>query len=98
MIYNNFNQEGETSAITEIQQYLRNISYSNPEIPRIDLSGAYDAQTKKAVENFQRFSGLPVTGRVDYSTWKAIVRENSLHLKSKEMPYKLPCRSFDFGN
>jgi peptidoglycan hydrolase-like protein with peptidoglycan-binding domain len=98
MIYNNLYQEDETSAISEIQRYLRNISYLHPELPRIALSEKYDSQTKTAVEEFQKFSGIPVTGIVDYSTWNAIVRENDLHIKSKEMPYKLPCRSIDFGN
>jgi peptidoglycan hydrolase-like protein with peptidoglycan-binding domain len=97
MIYNNLSQNDETSPISEIQRYLRNISYSHPEIPRIALSGKYDRQTQMAVEDFQKFSGLPVTGKVDYTTWNAMVRENSLHMKSIEMPYKLPCRSFDFG-
>ena len=98
MINNNFSQEGETSPILEIQRYLRNISYSHPEIPRIALSGKYDVQTQKAVEDFQKLSGLPVTGKVDYNTWNAIVRENNIHMKTKEMPYKIPCRSFDFGS
>lgn len=98
MIYNNLYQNGEISAITEIQRYLRNISYSHPEIPRIALSGKYDAQTQRAVEDFQNLFGLPVTGKVDYTTWNAMVRENSLHVESQEMPYKLPCRSVDFGN
>jgi peptidoglycan hydrolase-like protein with peptidoglycan-binding domain len=98
MIYNDYNQAGETSAIIEIQKYLRNISYSHPQIPLIVLSGRYDAQTQKAVEEFQKYSELPVTGKVDYSTWNAMVRENSLHEKSKEMPYKIPCSSYDFGS
>nr|WP_300093816.1 peptidoglycan-binding domain-containing protein [Sedimentibacter sp.] len=97
MIYNNLNQDGETSAITEIQRYLRNISNSHPEISLVELSGKYDVQTRKAVEEFQHLSGIPVTGKVDYITWNTMVKENNLHMKSKEMPYKLPCRANDFG-
>ena len=94
MINNNFNNQ--ISAITEIQMYLRNISLYHPEIPRIIVNGNYDSETKAAVEAFQKITGLDVTGKVNYATWNALVKENSLHKVDKEMPYKIPYSGYDF--
>ena len=94
MIDNNFNNQ--ISAITEIQMYLRNISLYHPEIPRIIVTGNYDSETKTAVKAFQKFTGLDITGKVNYSTWNALVKENSLHKIAREMPYKIPYSDYDF--
>jgi peptidoglycan hydrolase-like protein with peptidoglycan-binding domain len=61
--------------IQEIQQYLRIISFENPEIPTIIPTGFYDNQTREAVEKFQEFAALPVTGQIDKTTWDEIVAE-----------------------
>ena len=38
----------------------------------IGLDGHYGPETERVVRTFQRNKGLPVTGRVDETTWKAI--------------------------
>ena len=55
--------------IRVIQYYLNVIAYFNPALELIPISGVYDPATVNAVENFQRFYGLPVTGIVDDATW-----------------------------
>lgn len=62
-----------------IQYYLNILAYFNPTIPQVTINGIYDPATIQAVEAFQSFYGLPVTGIVDADTWnmmQRIYREN----------------------
>ncbi|MGB4438164.1 MAG: peptidoglycan-binding domain-containing protein [Sedimentibacter sp.] len=86
----------QSEVVSEIQHYLRNISYSQPELQQIIITGIYDTPTREAVSAFQNIVGLPVTGKVDFNTWKALINANNLHVESKEMPHKIPCCSYDF--
>jgi len=94
---NNWNSIKQEDAIWEIQLYLRNISNEHNEIPKIIITGIYDSKTKEAVAKFQELAGLPVTEKVDFKTWQALVKENSIHAHAKEMPLKVPCCSYDFN-
>ena len=99
MIKNNLtlnNQSNERNAILEIQFYLNNISRDHSEIPTVTNTGIYDNKTREAVSIFQKMLGLPVTGRVNFNTWKALVRENHIHAYKKEAPLKIPCNSIYF--
>jgi len=96
MINNTLSSIKQSEAVSEIQYYLRNISYSHSELPQIIMTGIYDTRTREAVSAFQCIAGLPITGKVDFNTWKALVNANKLHVKSKEMPHKIPCCSYDF--
>ncbi len=58
--------------IKELQTMLRSISYYNPAIPRIVPDGIYGASTADAVQAFQQFYGLRVTGEVNSATWEKI--------------------------
>jgi len=93
---NNLSSIKQSEAVFEIQHYLRNISYSHSELPQIVMTGMYDTRTRECVSAFQNIAGLPNTGKVDFNTWKALVNANKLHVKSKEMPHKIPCCSYDF--
>jgi peptidoglycan hydrolase-like protein with peptidoglycan-binding domain len=62
----------ERQAILNIQRYLRQLSYVNPDIPAPPLDGVYDTATRTAVEAFQRTEGLPPTGLVDSATWELL--------------------------
>ncbi len=59
--------------IFQVQTFLRIVAYSNPNIPMIVPDGIFGEETKVAVEAFQREYFLPVTGEVDYATWKELV-------------------------
>jgi len=48
----------------ELQRFLKNENLYFHEI-----SGVFDAETREAVNSFQRKNGLPVTGKVDLATW-----------------------------
>ena len=64
---------GSTGAkVRQLQEQLDRISRSYPALPSVTADGIYGEQTRRAVEEFQRVFGLPVTGIVDYPTWYRI--------------------------
>ena len=60
--------------VRTIQYYLSIIAYFNPQLEPVPLNGTFDSATVDAVERFQEFYGLPVTGIVDTDTWNVISR------------------------
>ncbi len=59
----------EREAIFNLQRYLRNLSFREPNLPFVPIDGIYGDTTKAAVREFQKSRGLPVTGNVDLETW-----------------------------
>lgn len=68
-----YTEEDKKKHIAEIQQFLRNISRTNSSIPSVIPSGVYDNRTEEAVTSFQKYYGLPVTGKVDRATWDKLL-------------------------
>lgn len=69
---------GETSSfVAIIQLILRELSLIYDAFPEIEITGTFDAPTEKAVKEFQRLSGLEVTGKVDLKTWNRLIRDFS---------------------
>ncbi len=60
--------------VTTIQYYLSIIAYFNGALEPVPRSGTFGPETVLAVERFQEFYGLPVTGVVDTATWNTISR------------------------
>lgn len=60
--------------VTTIQYYLSIIAYFNGALEPVPRSGTFGPETVLAVERFQQFYGLPVTGVVDNATWNTISR------------------------
>lgn len=60
--------------VTTIQYYLSIIAYFNGALEPVPRSGTFGPETVLAVERFQGFYGLPVTGVVDTATWNTITR------------------------
>lgn len=60
--------------VRTIQYYLSIIAYFNQSLQPVPLNGQFDAATVAAVERFQEFYGLPVTGIVNNETWNTINR------------------------
>ena len=60
--------------VKTLQYYLSIIAYFNQTLQPVPLDGNFDSGTTDAVERFQRFYGIPVTGIVDNATWNEIDR------------------------
>ena len=61
--------------VSSLQAILRTLSFVHRDIPPLLPTGQFGPYTLEGVMVFQREAGLPVTGRVDYPTWTALVRE-----------------------
>ncbi len=61
--------------VLRMEIYLRRISmyFGVDTIPAVTVNGVYDENTRRAVSAFQTFYGTDVTGKVDETTWNAIV-------------------------
>jgi peptidoglycan hydrolase-like protein with peptidoglycan-binding domain len=73
-------------AITNLQTYLRAISFFDERITRVPIDGIYDSETQKAVADFQRTRGLPESSVVNKNTWDAIYSEYLQIKRSTERP------------
>ena len=62
--------EGED--VTTVQEELAYLSQVYTEIPPVEVTGVYDAQTEAAVRAFQELFGLEVDGVVGVTTWDTI--------------------------
>lgn len=60
--------------VRTVQYYLSIIAYFNQNLEPVPLNGFFDSATVQAVERFQEYYGLPVTGVVDTATWNTISR------------------------
>lgn len=62
----------ETQAVTQLQRYLRRLSYEGLGGARVPIDGIFGTATKEALSEFQRENGLAVTGTADKATWDAL--------------------------
>ncbi len=58
--------------VRTLQYYLSIIAYFNSNLEPVPRNGFFESETVEAVERFQEFYGLPVTGVVDSATWNII--------------------------
>ncbi len=72
--------------VLSLQTMLRTISFRHPVIPRIIPDGIFGEQTLEAVMIFQREFSPPVTGRVNITTWNAIVAAYQCALTQLNQP------------
>ena len=78
-------------AITNLQTYLRAISFFDERITRVPIDGIYGSETQRAVADFQRTRGLPESSTVNKETWDTIYEE---YLQIKRGTERLPSPSF----
>lgn len=65
----------DSTVISEIQHYLRTLSFTDPRLFPVVVDGVFSNQTTNAVNAFQQTRGLPVTGTVDPQTWDVLYAE-----------------------
>ncbi|MCI8387346.1 MAG: peptidoglycan-binding protein [Clostridiales bacterium] len=81
-----------TEPIYEAQRFLRALHFEiNRDIPMVSPDGVYGDRTVEAVKKFQQLYGLPITGEIDYDTWKMLysVYLNSLVISDRPNPVYL---------
>lgn len=61
--------------VSSLQEMLRALSYVHREIPALVPTGRFGPFTLEGVMAFQKEAHLPVTGRVDLATWRALEEE-----------------------
>ena len=59
----------EKEAITNLQRYLYQLSFTDPRIPPVPVDGVFGENTAKALRAFQQTQGLTPTGKADKQTW-----------------------------
>ena len=60
------------TSVALVQYYLNVIAYFGGNIPLFPINGVYDEVTANAVSSFQRLFMLPVSGRVDRTTYNKL--------------------------
>lgn len=59
----------ERQAITNLQRYLRQLSFDYPDIPSPPIDGIFESVTEQSLRAYQAMKGLPDTGQADLETW-----------------------------
>ena len=81
------------SRITLLQQRLNRLGNAYPDIGAIPVSGMSNNATVYGVRKLQAMAGLPVTGKMDSDSWKALVQ------LEREMDYSRTTRHTQYpGN
>ena len=62
--------------VRSLQQMLRILAEDDDRYTPVRPDGIYGPETIRAVSNFQRLHGLPVTGVTDQDTWESILRHH----------------------
>lgn len=62
----------EGFAVLVLQAILLSLTQRFPNLPKVAITGIYNAETAEAVTAFQELSGIPPTGFVDRPTWNVL--------------------------
>lgn len=81
--------DDEKAPVREIQRFLLELAYANPEIPKVTMDGIYGDLTRDAVKAFQKNEELPETGIVDYPTWQRLYarRQEARNIRTAETAF-----------
>lgn len=79
------------SPVQSLQIMLRRVLSGTPFRTALIPDGIYGEETRRAVSEFQRRAGLPVTGTVDLATWNALAAayRNALVTGGKAEPLQI---------
>ena len=62
----------EREAIRNVQRYLRQLSYTDSEIPPVPVDGIFGEATSNSLMAFQQKNGLRVSGVADRESFDAL--------------------------
>lgn len=78
--------------VRELQTYLRVIAKADARVPLVTVDGVFGKETETAVKAAQSCAHLPENGRVDFTTWNAIV--HACHAAEAQVETPLPCAPY----
>lgn len=76
----------EPQAIMNVQRYLRQLSYTDSRIPTVPVDGVVGEDTRRAIAEFQRSVGLPVTGTADPETFRILYNTYLQDVAAQHVP------------
>lgn len=79
----------EEKAITDIQTFLRHLSFHSDNIGDLPIDGIWDSATRDALIAFQRENGLSPTGIADRETYDLLKREYDRSVALNSPPARL---------
>ena len=82
-------RQNERESVTNLQRYLRHLSYFNEEIGEVPIDGIFDSDTEAALRAFQRIEGLPQTGRADRETFDRLFAAYTRSLEARRTPERI---------
>ena len=62
----------EKTAVRNMQRYLRQLSYTDADIPPVPIDGIFGEATSNSLIAFQTKNGLDATGIADRESWDAL--------------------------
>ena len=80
----------EKQAISNLQRYLRQLSYFDEDVLPIVINGEWNEETKNALTVFQRKNGLPPTGVADEQTWNLLFSQYQSSIEENSEPSRVP--------
>ncbi len=87
-MYSSVLSEGDTGTdVAFAQYYLALISFTDPQIPQVSLSGVFDQNMKNSVIAFQEKYGLEPTGQINRETWNKILEVYNLAIQTLKQQY-----------
>ncbi len=79
----------EADAVRNLQTYLRQLSYHDPDISPPPVNGIFDTTTRQSLSQFQKSSGLAVSGTANRKTWETLYAAYCRSLAENALPAKL---------
>lgn len=81
--------KNEREAIANLQKYLRQLSYFDPDITSSPRDGIFDRETEQSVRDFQKKHGITESGVADKKTWDLIYKEYLRSLNENSLPEQI---------
>ena len=80
----------EKDAINNLQRYLRQLSYTDPDIPAPPIDSIFDSATKNSLKSFQRKYSLAESGIADKETFEALYAAYLRSINANSPPLQVP--------